>query len=115
MGAADEQMYFDRPIHRNLWAIAAIIICIVLIGVAVGVLALNRREQAINLIKVPDNYPTIQAAISAAKAGDIIQVRAGTYTENVILDRAVTLTAETFDAANRAYYATIIDGGAGTA
>jgi hypothetical protein len=64
---------------------------------------------------VPDNYPTIQAAISAAKAGDIIQVRAGTYTENVILDRAVTLTAETFDAANPANNATILEGGAGTA
>jgi hypothetical protein len=29
-------MFFDRPINRNLWAIVAIIICIVLIGVAAG-------------------------------------------------------------------------------
>ena len=108
-------MYFDRPINRNLWAIALIIICIVLIGVAAGVLALNRREQAVNLLKVPDNYPTIQAAISAAGPGDIVQVRAGTYAENVILDRAITLTAETLDAANPANNATVIDGGAGTA
>jgi hypothetical protein len=108
-------MYFDRPINRNLWAIALIIICIVLIGVAAGVLALNRRERAVNLLKVPDNYPSIQAAISAADPGDIIQVRAGTYTENVILDRAVTLTAETFDAANPANNVTIIDGGTGAA
>ena len=115
MGASEEQMFFDRPINRNLWAVATIIICIILIGVAAGVLALNRREQAVNLIKVPDNYPTIQAAISVAEPGDIIQVRAGTYTENVILDRAVTLTAETFDAANPANNVTIIDGGAGTA
>jgi hypothetical protein len=110
-----EQMYFDRPINRNLWAIAGVIICIVLIGVAAGVLALNRREQTVNLIKVPDNYPTIQAAVSASKPGDIIQVRAGTYAENVILDRAVTLTAETFDAANPANNQTVIDGGTGTA
>jgi hypothetical protein len=104
-------MYFDRPINRNLWAIAGVIICIVLVGVAAGVLALNRREQTINLLKVPDNYPTIQAAVSAAKPGDIIQVRAGTYVENVILDRAVTLTAETFDAANPSNNQTVIDGG----
>src|SRR5690242_11022115 len=108
-------MYFDRPINRNLWAIVVIIICIVLLGVAAGVLALNRREQSVNLIKVPDNYPNIQAAINAAKPGDIIQVRAGIYTENIILDRAVTLTAETFDAANPADNTTIIDGGAGAA
>lgn len=108
-------MYFDRPINRNLWAIAGIIVCIVLIGVAAGVLALNRREQAVNLLKVPDNFPTIQAAISAAKAGDIIQVRAGVYAENIVLDRAVTLTAETFDAANPANNTTVIDGGSGTA
>ena len=108
-------MYFDRPINRNLWAIVLIIVCIVLVGVAAGVFALNRREQALNLIRVPDNYPTIQAAINASKPGDIIQVRAGTYAENIVLDRAVTLTAETFDAANPANNRTIIDGGTGAA
>jgi hypothetical protein len=106
-------MFFDRPINRNLWAVVAIIICIILIGVAAGVLALNRREQAVNLLRVPGDYPTIQAAISAAEPADIIQVTAGTYSENLILDRAVTLTAETFDAANPANNTTIIDGGAG--
>jgi hypothetical protein len=106
-------MFFDRPINRNLWAVVAIIICIILIGVAAGVLALNRREQAVTLLKVPGNYPTIQAAINAAQPADIIQVTAGTYNENLILDRAVTLTAETFDAANPANNATIIDGGVG--
>ena len=37
-------MYFDRPINRNLWAVAAIIVCIVLIGVAAGVLAQHRAD-----------------------------------------------------------------------
>src|SRR5215475_2076952 len=106
-------MFFDRPINRNLWAVVAIIICIILIGVAAGVLALNRREQAVTLLKVPSQYPTIQSAINAAEPADIIQVTAGTYNENVILDRAVTLTAETFDAANPANNTTIIDGGTG--
>jgi hypothetical protein len=105
---------FDRPINRNLWAIALIIICIILIGVAAGVLALNRREQAVTLIVVPDDYATIQAAINAAQPADIIQVRAGTYNENIIIDRPVTLTAETFDEINPVNNTTVINGGAGT-
>lgn len=36
---------------------------------------------------VPDNYPTIQAAVNAANAGDTIIVRDGTYTENVKVNK----------------------------
>jgi len=110
-----EVRMFDRPINRSLWTIVAIIVCIVLVGVAAGVLALNRQRQAVTLIKVPDDYPTIQEAINAAEPADIIQVRAGTYNENLILDRPVTLTAESFDQINPANNTTIINGGAGTA
>ncbi|RPI94266.1 MAG: hypothetical protein EHM40_07230, partial [Chloroflexi bacterium] len=106
---------FDRPMNRSLWTIAAIIICIMLVGVAAGVLALSRREQAVDLLIVPDEFATIQEAINAAGPGDIIQVRTGTYTENLLLDKAVSLTAETFDQVNPANNRTIINGGAGTA
>jgi hypothetical protein len=106
---------FDRPINRSLWAIVLIIVCIILIGVGAGVLALNRREQAVTLLRVPDDYPTIQEAINAAQPADIIQVRAGIYNENLVLDEAVSLTAETFDQINPANNTTIINGGAGAA
>src|SRR5512134_2400648 len=106
---------FDRPINRNLWTIAAIIVSIVLVGVAAGVLALNRREQAVDLLIVPDEYATIQEAINAAESADIIQVRAGIYNENILLDKAVSLTAETFDQSNPANNRTIINGGIGAA
>ena len=106
---------FDRPINRSLWAVVAIIVCIILIGIAAGVLALNRREQAVTLIKVPDDYPTIQEAINAAQAADIIQVRAGTYNENLVVDKAVSLTAEIFDQINPANNTTVINGGTGAA
>src|SRR6266540_4321828 len=110
-----EVRMFDRPINRGLWAIVAIVVCIILAGIAAGVLALNRREQAVTLIRVPEDYATIQAAINAADPADIIQVRTGTYNENIVIDRAVTLTAETFDQINPANNTTLLNGGAGTA
>jgi len=45
-------------------------------------------------ITVPDNYPTIQAAIGNASDGDRVYVRAGTYYENVVVDKAISLIGE---------------------
>jgi parallel beta-helix repeat protein len=45
-------------------------------------------------IVVPDDYPTIQAAINAASDGDTIFVRSGTYYENVVVNKAVWLVGE---------------------
>ena len=67
------------------------------------------------LITVPDDYPTIQAAINAANSNDTILVRPGTYHESLLLDKAVTLTAESYDTANPTQNTTIIDGGGAAA
>ncbi|NDP21144.1 MAG: T9SS type A sorting domain-containing protein [Paludibacter sp.] len=40
---------------------------------------------------VPSQYATIQAAITAATAGDIIDIAAGTYTEKVTCNKALTI------------------------
>ncbi|MEM3578286.1 MAG: NosD domain-containing protein [Candidatus Bathyarchaeia archaeon] len=56
-------------------------------------------------IIVPDNYPTIQEAINAANTGDTILVLEGTYIENVIVNKTVTLIGENLQN-------TIIDGNA---
>jgi len=59
--------------------------------------------------RVPQDYPTIQAAVNAAKAGDTIQVSAATYYERVTVDVRVTIVGE-----NPA--TTVVDaGGTGTA
>ncbi|HMD81737.1 MAG TPA: hypothetical protein VKE92_10545, partial [Anaerolineales bacterium] len=73
-------------------------------------LAMYGHVRASSLI-VPDNYPTIQAAIDAASPGDTIVVRSGTYFENLTLNKAVTLTAESFDSSDPTHNTTIIDGG----
>ncbi len=57
-------------------------------------------------LRVPEDFPRIQAAIDAAESGDQIQVSPGTYHENlVVLGKPVTLVG-TGGAA-----ATIVDGG----
>ncbi|MCC6698148.1 MAG: ankyrin repeat domain-containing protein [Candidatus Hydrogenedentes bacterium] len=43
---------------------------------------------------VPDSYPTIQAAIDAASAGDIVFVKAGTYSEALQFKDGITLQGE---------------------
>jgi len=45
-------------------------------------------------IYVPDNYPSIQAAVNAASPGDTIIVRAGNYYGNVHLNKQLTLVGE---------------------
>lgn len=46
------------------------------------------------LIRVPQDYPTIQAAINAAFNGDTILVAPGIYEENLFVDKAVSLVGE---------------------
>jgi len=44
-------------------------------------------------IKVPGNYDTISAAIAAATGGEVIAVEAGTYDEELTIDKGITLAS----------------------
>jgi len=60
-------------------------------------------EGSQNVIKVPLNYETIQEAINHASNGDTILVSQGIYTENVVVNKSVSIVGE-----NR--NTTIVDG-----
>jgi hypothetical protein len=103
----------DRQFKASLLPIMVIIFCVLIVGIVAGAFALNRQRNAVNVLRVPEEYATIQAAITAAAAGDVIQVRAGTYAENLLLDRPIVLTAASFDPVNPVNNTAIIEGGGG--
>ena len=67
----------------------------------IGMLTLPFCIQSVKAgtIIVPDDYPTIQEAINAASDEDTIFVRNGTYYENVVVNRSVSLIGENRDTA----------------
>jgi len=68
--------------------VAFVLLC-AFVGVSVGVALASAKT-----IYVPDNYAKIQWAVDNASAGDTIIVRDGTYYENVVVDKQLTLKSE---------------------
>ena len=54
----------------------------------------ENQPPTVSFTYVPDDYPTIQAAVNAASAGDTIIVRNGTYNENVKVNKRLTIRSE---------------------
>jgi parallel beta-helix repeat protein len=72
---------------------ASAIIIILSIIVAAS-LYVYLESNTISGLVVPDNYPTIQSAIDAASSGNTIHVKSGTYNENLVIDKQITLIGE---------------------
>jgi len=98
----------ERQFNRGLILIITIVVIMLSLG-AIAIVLLN-RDRSVKVIEVPGDYSTIQAAVNAAKPGDTVQVRPGTYNETILLNKAVTLTAEVIDQANPINNRTVIDG-----
>ena len=70
------------------------------------------REQ---LIRVPGDFATIQAAVNAAKPNDTIEIAAGTYPERIVINKSdLTLMGlEGSSGARPILDGTTVDGGTG--
>ena len=82
---------------------AASLLLLLLLGLS-GTSVPHRAGAQGLALTVPTDYSTIQAAINAAFPGDTVLVLAGTYTENIAINKAITLTSDAGPGA------TIIDG-----
>ncbi|MFX0211245.1 MAG: right-handed parallel beta-helix repeat-containing protein [Candidatus Hodarchaeota archaeon] len=87
-------------------AVSGIMLSLLLMSMLTLALNIQPARSEPSTIIVPDDYEKIQWAIGNASNGDIIFVRAGTYYENVFVNKTVSLIGENKNT-------TIIDG-AGT-
>jgi len=73
-------------------------IIIVLLFICLLTSVLNTRLAKAAVITVPDDFLKIQDAINNATEGDTIFVKNGTYSENVIVNKTVSLVGENTEA-----------------
>lgn len=87
MKCTNESIKKRTDVHRST-LIGAFLIVLGLFGFAVPSLMEpipKAFASEVNVLKVPRDFTTIQAAVDAAVAGDIIHVAAGVYNENVVV------------------------------
>jgi hypothetical protein len=93
-----------RRFARTLIAAAAPIL-------VVSVLVIPGGASAATIVRVPEDFSTIQAAVDAASDGDVIDIAPGTYAENVTIAKPLTLRGRVYDTMDPRRNATILDGG----
>jgi len=68
-------LFYSYQLFEGVLQMKKLILLMALLGMALPALA--------DVLKVPETYPTIQAAIDASISGDVVLVSPGTYVENI--------------------------------
>ncbi len=91
------------------------IILISLIVTLITGLSVTFQSVEAGNVRVPQDYPTIQAAINAAVSGDVVLISPGTYNENLVISgKTITLASLFSTTGDRQYIdSTIINGQSG--
>ncbi len=96
-----------RTVSRTAPAVAfAVALLLLFVGVSTPLPA-----RASTTIRVPEDFPSVQAAIDAASPGDVIDIAAGTYAEELTIDLSVTIRGRIYVTADPRANTTILDGG----
>ena len=88
-------------LKRRVYGITATFLLLGMLALAFSIRPVDAEPAT---IVVPDDYPTIQEAVNNADNGDAVFVRNGTYDENIVVNKSLSLVGEDRDT-------TIIDGG----
>jgi len=75
-------------------AISGIMLTLLVISMLSSAFIIQPAKAELTTIIVPDDYPTIQQAINAANSGDTIYVRPGTYYENIVVGKTLSIMGE---------------------
>ena len=75
--------------HRRLW-ILSLLTFVCAVGIGLLTLLANTQSAAAQSCAVPGGYSTIQSAVDDGNCAEIT-LAAGTYTENITVNRSVTI------------------------
>jgi len=89
------QSSYRRGEHKfRKLLVASLILSFIILSTTLLSIIVNPTEALSATIYVPDNYSTIQEAVNAANPSDTIIVRDGTYTENIDVNKTLTIQSE---------------------